>query len=102
MGDNKQAPLAAIKKPFGSVDMDKMKENAANRKGTGPDSKYKQFLDAVHNAAFGSENIEQQTRLEWDNIEGEVMGFVLAADLISGTMFVQRKSRRFKFRTVED
>lgn len=101
MGSNKQAPLAAIKKAFGSVDMDKVAAHAASKRPAVENSKYKQFLEAVHDAAFGNENIEQQTRLEWDNIEGEVMGFVLAADLISGTMFVPRKSRRFKFKSVE-
>ena len=101
MGENKQAPLAAIKKSFGVVDMDKVAKNAASKKGKEPDSKYEQFLGAIKGAAFGDKDIEQRTRLEWDNIEGEVMGFVLVEDLLSGTMFVQRKSHRFRFKSVE-
>lgn len=90
MGTN--APLAA----FGTVALDKVKAKAAERPE--PPSKYKDFMDSVHGIAFDSKNIDQQTELEWDNIEGEVMGLVLTQDLLSGTMMVPIKNRMFRFK----
>ena len=43
-----------------------------------------------------------QTRLEWENIEGEVMAEVLAADLTSGTMFTQINDDLFSFISPEE
>jgi hypothetical protein len=86
-------PLAA----FGTTPMDK---GIARKSESKPEkSKYKDFLDAIHSAAFSDKNIDEQTRLEWDNIEGEVMGCVLTEDLISGTMFSQIEDPIFTYET---
>ena len=63
--------------------------------------KYKEFLDAIHGAAYSDKNIDEQTELGWDNIEGEVMACVLTDDLLSGTMFVPVRNRLFRFKSVE-
>jgi len=62
-------------------------------------NKYREFLDAIHKAAFSEDEKhgEQQTRLEWDNIEGEIMGNVLTQDLISGTMLLHVNDGFFSF-----
>lgn len=62
-------------------------------------SKYKDFLDSIHSIAFSDKNIDMQTELEWDNIEGEVMGVVLTEDLLSGTMMVPVRNRMFRFKS---
>lgn len=90
MSDN--PPLAA----FGAVPV----TQALSKKNTDrqPErNKYKEFLDAIHSAAFSKENPDEQTRLEWDNIEGEIMGIVLTQDLISGTMLLHIDHPIFKF-----
>lgn len=67
-----------------------------------PRSKYEDFLGAIHAIAFSEKNVDMQTRLEWDNIEGEVMAEVLAADLASATMFTQVEDDLFEFETPSD
>jgi hypothetical protein len=54
-------------------------------------SKYKAFVDAIYHVAHPTtdQQIDQQTRLEWENIEGEVMLEVLKADIISGVPFLE-------------
>jgi hypothetical protein len=79
-------PLAAFNPP-GLVKVDQ----ALQKKDTkAPErNKYREFLAAIHEAAFSRDNLDQQTRLEWENIEGEVMGSVLTQDIISGIMFLR-------------
>lgn len=72
------------------------------QRDTKPDetkSKYKDFVDAIYGIAHPekSEHIDQQTRLEWDNIEGEVMLEVLKADILSGVQFVQVRNPFFNY-----
>jgi len=89
-------PLAA----FGTTPLDK---GIGKRGESKPQkSKYEDFLGAIHAIAFSEKNVDMQTRLEWDNIEGEVMGEVLGADLMSGTMFIQIEDDLFTFATVEE
>lgn len=84
---------------FGTTDMQKVAEKAGQRQQ--PPSKYKEFMDAIHSVAFSDKNIDEQTGLEWENIEGEVMGTVLTQDLLSGTMLVPVRNRMFRFKTPE-
>lgn len=88
-------PLAS----FGTVDMSKVAAKAGDRPA--PPSKYKEFMDAIHGVAFSDKNIDEQTELEWTNIEGEVMGVVLTEDLLSGTMMIPVRNRMFKFKDPE-
>ena len=74
-------PLAA----FGTTDLNKGIGKKGDQKPS--KSKYEDFLGAIHDIAFSDKNVDMQTRLEWDNIEGEVMAEVLSADLMTGTMF---------------
>lgn len=87
------APLAG----FGTTSLDKVAAKAAEKPA--PPSKYKEFLDAIHGVAFSDKNIDEQTELEWTNIEGEVMAEVLTMDLLSGTMMKPVKNRMFKFKS---
>jgi hypothetical protein len=89
------APIAG----FGQTDMNKIAAKAADR--APQPSKYKEFMDAIHAVAFNKKNIDQQTELEWLNIEGEVMGVVLCEDLVSGTMMIPVRNRFFKFKSPE-
>jgi hypothetical protein len=61
--------------------------------------RYKAFVDAIHNIAHPSSDtqLDQQTRLEWENIEGEVMLEVLKADIISGVPFLEITHPFFRF-----
>jgi hypothetical protein len=86
------APFAA----FGTTDLGKVQQKAAERPA--PPSKYKEFMDAIHGVAFSDKNIDEQTQLMWDNIEGECMGVVLTQDLISGIPFIPVRNRMFKFK----
>ena len=74
-------PLAA----FGVTPIDK--GIAKKSDGKPLKSKYEDFLGAIHDIAFSDKNVDMQTRVEWDNIVGEVMAELLAADMMSGTMF---------------
>jgi hypothetical protein len=65
-------------------------------------SKYHELLHAVHEAAFPKESSDQQSRLQWEPIEGEIMGEVLTQDLISGTMYHNINHPFFKFATVDE
>jgi len=93
MGVN--APLGS----FGTTDLQKVAAKAGEKPV--PPSKYKDFLDAIHGIAFSDKNIDEQTELGWENIEGEVMGVVLTQDLISGTMMRPVRNRVFKFKDPE-
>lgn len=93
MPPNVNAPFAA----FGTTDIHKIQEKAGQRPA--PPSKYKEFMDAIHSAAFSDKNIDEQTELMWDNIEGEVMGMILIEDIYSGTMFLPVKNRMFRFKS---
>lgn len=90
------APLAG----FGVTDIAKVAAKAGEKPQ--PPSKYKEFMDAIHGVAFSDKNIDEQTELEWVNIEGEVMGVVLTEDLVSGTMFLPVRNRMFRFKSPED
>ncbi len=96
MPPNVNAPIAG----FGTTAMEKVAAKAGEKPA--PPSKYKEFMDAIHGVAFSDKNIDEQTELEWTNIEGEVMGVVLTEDLISGTMFVPVRNRMFKFKSPEN
>jgi hypothetical protein len=89
------APLAG----FGTTDLSKVAAKAGERPT--PPSKYKEFMDAIHGVAFSDKNIDEQTELEWTNIEGEVLGVVLTEDLLSGTMMNPVRNRMFKFKSPE-
>jgi hypothetical protein len=84
---------------FGTTDMNKVAAKAGERPA--PPSKYKEFMDAIHGVAFSDKNIDEQTGLEWENIEGEVMGVVLVQDILSGTMMIPVRNRMFRFRSPE-
>jgi hypothetical protein len=87
------APLAG----FGTTDMQKVAAKAGGRPS--PPSKYKEFMDAIHSIAFSDKNIDEQTELQWENIEGEVMGSVLVQDIVSGTMLTPVRNRLFRFKS---
>ena len=92
------APSPAV--PFGNVPLDKgigKKDGQKQQK-----SKYEDFLGAVHSIAFSEKDVDMQTRLEWDNIEGEVMAEVLTADLMTGTMFTQIEDDLFAFASPQE
>lgn len=84
---------------FGTTDLNKVAARAGDRPV--PPSKYKEFMDAIHGVAFSDKNIDEQTGLEWENIEGEVMGSVLVQDILSGTMLLPVRNRLFKFKSCE-
>jgi hypothetical protein len=84
---------------FGTTDMNKVAAKAGEKPA--PPSKYKEFMDSIHGVAFSDKNIDEQTGLEWDNIEGEVMGCVLVQDLLTGTMVVPVRNRMFRFKSPE-
>ena len=87
---------------FGTTPLGKLEEAKSKNQRPAVQSKYKDFLDAIHSTAFSDKNIDEQTGLEWDNIEGEVMGVVLAEELFSGSMFVDIDHPFFRFATVEE
>ena len=89
-------PLAA----FGTTPLDKGIGKKTGEKQS--KSKYEEFLGAIHSVAFSDKNVDMQTRLEWENIEGEVMAEVLAADLMSGTMFTQIEDDIFTFSSPQE
>jgi hypothetical protein len=64
-------------------------------------SKYHELLHAVHEAAFPRDSSDQQSRLQFEPICGEIMGEVLTQDLISGTMYREINHPFFKFATVD-
>ena len=61
--------------------------------------RYKAFVDAIYNIAHPTteQQIDQQTRLEWENIEGECMLEVLKGDIISGVPFLEVQHPFFRF-----
>jgi hypothetical protein len=93
-------PIAAFSS-FGQVPVT---QALVKREGpTKPDTnKYHDLLNAVHEAAFPQGSPDMQSRLEWDNIEGEVMAVVLTQDLISGTMLLQINDPLFNFATPQE
>lgn len=92
--------MAGVNAPLGSFGTTPLEKIAA-RSGEkpAPVSKYKEFMDAIHGIAYNDKNIDQQTELGWENIEGEVMGVVLTKDLISGVMLRPVRNRMFKFKS---
>jgi hypothetical protein len=72
--------------PFGSVDASKIGKKEGNIKPA--PSKYQEFMNAIHTAAFSNDALDEKTRLEWENIEGEVMAELISADMISGTAMI--------------
>lgn len=67
-------------------------------------SKYKAFVDAIYHVAHPStdQQIDQQTDLQWENIEGEVMLEVLKLDIISGVPFLEITHPFFRFATRQE
>jgi hypothetical protein len=85
---------------FGTTDMGKVAPKKDSKK---PQSnKYKEFLDAIHSTAFSDKNIDEQTGLQWDNIEGETMGVVLTEELFAGSMFTEINHPFFRFATLDE
>ena len=64
-------------------------------------SKYHELLHAVHEAAFPKDSSDQQSRLQFEPIEAEIIGTVLTQDLISGTMYHDIHHPFFHFATVD-
>lgn len=62
-------------------------------------SKYSELFNAFRDANYPTKggSPDSETGLEWDNIEGEVMGAVLTQDIISGTPFVEVDHPFFNF-----
>jgi hypothetical protein len=54
-------------------------------------SKFKGLFDAIYAIVYprADQQLDQQTRLEWENIEGEVMLEVLKGDILSGVPFLE-------------
>jgi hypothetical protein len=67
-------------------------------------SKYKAFFDAIYHIVYPTteQQVDQQTDLQWENIEGEVMLEILKADIISGVPFIEIKHPFFKFATRQE
>lgn len=68
-------------------------------------NRYKAVFDAMYKILYpsGKQEIDQQTDLQWTNIEGEVMLEVLKMDIISGTPFNQiNDDPYFRYATPED
>ena len=63
--------------------------------------KFKDLLGSIHDIAFPKGEVDDQTRLEWDNIEGEVLGEVLQVGILAGTPLVQIDHPFFHFATPE-
>jgi hypothetical protein len=60
--------------------------------------KYAEFFGALKSSTLAeTADIDQQTGLEFENIEGEVMGEVLASALTSGSMYNQVTDPFFTF-----
>ena len=60
--------------------------------------KYAEFFGALKSSVKADpENIDQQTGLEFENIEGEVMGDVLTSALMIGSMYNQITDNFFTF-----
>lgn len=74
------------------------------RKSSDEGNKYKAFIDAIYHVAHPTtdQQLDQQTRLEWENIEGEVMLEVLKADIISGVPFLEVTHPLFRFATRQE
>jgi hypothetical protein len=65
-------------------------------------SKFRELLGAIHDSAFPGGNVDDQTELEWDHIEGEVIGEVLQLGVIAGTPLNQINHPFFHFATPEE
>lgn len=67
-------------------------------------SRIRDLMTSIHDATFprDSNDTQTQTRLEWDNIEGEVIGLVLQADFAHGTMLVPLDDDFFHFASVNE
>lgn len=102
MTDIKSDGLAAMDpKNFGVVRVDQALQGKSDKHA--PDiSKFKELLGSIHDAAFPKGNVDDQTELAWENIEGEVMGEVLAHCLVSGTCFTQIDDDFFTFATPQE
>lgn len=96
--EKKDSGLAAMDpKSFGVVPVN---QALSKKPEKAPDvSKFKELLGAIHDAAYPSGSPDEQTELQWDNIEGEVMGEVLAHAVVAGTPFDQIDHPFFKFAT---
>jgi hypothetical protein len=65
-------------------------------------TKFKDLLGALHDSAFPDGNIDDQTELEWDHIEGEVIGEVLQLGIIAGTSMQKIDHPFFNFASPEE
>ena len=68
-------------------------------KGQEGEGRYKALFDAIYHIVYPTDKqqIDQQTRLEWENIVGEVMMEVLKADLLSGVPLLEITHPFFRF-----
>ena len=103
MGDPSEgySGLAAMNpKSYGVVPVDQALQSRGSQKS--PEiSKFKDLLNAIHDAAYPAGSPDEQTELQWENIEGEVMGEILAHSLISGTPYMKINHPFFSFATPE-
>jgi hypothetical protein len=67
-------------------------------------SKYKAFVDAIYHVAHpkDEQQIDQQTDLQWENIEGEVMLEVLKYDINNGVPFLEITHPFFRFGNLKE
>jgi hypothetical protein len=64
-------------------------------------SKFKDLMSSIHSMAFSQGNVDDQTHLEWENLEGEVIGEVLQYSMLGGTQLLQIEDDLFNFATVD-
>jgi hypothetical protein len=67
-------------------------------------SRIHDLMKSIHDATYPKDanEIQTQTRLEWENIEGEVIGLVLQSDIANGTMLVPLDDDFFSFATSDE
>jgi hypothetical protein len=64
-------------------------------------SKFKDLMGSIHDVAFSQGNVDDQTHLEWENLEGEVIGEVLQYSMLGGTQLTQIEDDFFNFASVD-
>lgn len=89
-------------KNYGVVTTDQALAGRGEKQKIPDISKFKELLNAVHDASFPKGTNDDQTRLEWENIEGEVLGCTLSHAIGSGTPFVQIEDDFFNFATPQE
>jgi hypothetical protein len=87
--------FAALNKGSGSMELKTVQDKDRKPKKE-PVGKYQEFFGALKGSTL-ADNVDQQTGLEFENIEGEVMGVVLNAALTTGSMYDQINDTFFTF-----